>query len=158
LFTETYTRKEFLEDLARVKDASKLETVLKHMTNPVYSFAKGALYEIWVGSRLQKKGYGRVLEFRKYLDPTDADIVLEGSEGKIFVQAKSGRIIYSGDNETVRRRIEQEWGSLLAKYRAAGASKIICVFSGEVDSRLVDYLQDKGVIVLYGDEWKYPGK
>jgi hypothetical protein len=91
----------------------------------------------------------------KLVVKTDIDIVLEG---KIFVQAKSGRIIYSGDNETVRRRIEQEWGSLLAKYRAAGASKIICVFGGEVDSRLVNYLKGKGVIVLYGDEWKYPGK
>ena len=79
-------------------------------------------------------------------------------EGKIFVQAKSGRIIYSGDNEAVRKRIEQEWGSLLAKYREAGASKIICVFGDKVDSRLVDYLQDKGVIILYGDEWKYPSK
>jgi len=47
---------------------------------------------------------------------------------------------------------------LLAKYRKAGASKIICVFGGEVDSRLVDYLEKEGVIVLYGDEWKYPGK
>ena len=158
LFTETYTRKEFLEDLARVKDASKLETVLKHMTNPVYSFAKGALYEIWVGSRLQEKGYGRVLEFRKYLYPTDTDIVLEGSEGKIFVQAKSGRFIYNGDDKAVYNKIEQEWGSLLAKYREGGASKIICVFGDEVDSRLVKYLKGKGVIVLYGDEWKYPGK
>ena len=91
----------------------------------------------------------------KLVVKTDIDIVLEG---KIFVQEKSDRIIYSGDNETVRRRIEQEWGSLLAKYREAVASKIICVFGGEVDSRLVDYLQDKGVIILYGDEWKYPGK
>jgi hypothetical protein len=91
----------------------------------------------------------------KLVIKTDIDIVLEG---KIFVQAKSGRIIYSGDNETVRRRIEQEWGSLLAKYWKGGASKIICVFGDEVDSRLVKYLKGKGVIVLYGDEWKYPGK
>jgi hypothetical protein len=80
------------------------------------------------------------------------------SEGKIFVQAKSGRFIYKGDDKAVYDKIEQEWGSLLTKYRAAGASKIICVFGDEVDSRLVNYLKRKGVIVLYGDEWKYPGK
>ena len=121
-------------------------------------------YKIW---KRREKVYGKVLSFCKGLYlladasitgkpyKTDIDIVLEGS---IYVQAKSGRIVYNGDDETVRKRIEQEWGSLLAKYRAAGASKIICVFGSEVDSRLVNYLQDKGVIVLYGDEWKYPGK
>jgi hypothetical protein len=91
----------------------------------------------------------------KLVVKTDIDIVLEG---KIFVQAKSGCFIYKGDDKAVYDKIEKEWGPLLAKYRKGGASKIICVFGDEVDSRLVNYLKGKGVIVLYGDEWKYPGK
>jgi hypothetical protein len=127
LFTETYTRTKFLEDLAKVTDAKNLERVLKGMTNPVYSFQKGALYEIYSGAWLQKV-YGKVKSFREglYLSAnelitgkpykTDIDIVLEGN---IFVQVKAGPVKLPSDK---RQAIREYWDPLIHAYKAKGAS------------------------------------
>ena len=157
LFTETYTRVRFLEELAAIANAENLDRVLKEMTKKVYGFQKGALYEVHVGYWLQEEGkYGKVLRFREglYLEAnesmtgkpykTDIDIVLEGN---IFVQAKAGPVRLPLDKEKFYEKIQKDWRPMIEAYKSKGASKIIFVFGDYVDERLVKFLEKQGVIV-----------
>ena len=152
LFTETYTRVRFLEELAAIANAENLDRVLKEMTKKVYGFQKGALYEVHVGYWLQEEGkYGKVLRFREglYLKVnesitgkpyrTDADIILEGN---IFVQAKAGPISLPSDDKQAEKIFQAKWLPLIHAYKTKGASKIIFAFGDYVDKRLEDYLKD----------------
>jgi hypothetical protein len=148
LFTNpALQRKELLEIIAEVAHATGLGTVLNLLNHPIYSFRKGALYEIQVAAYLKRNGY-EVLTFRRWLSTasgnTDLDIELSG---KIFVQAKAGLISLPKDPRSRKTEIDK-WQKLLRIYRENGAQKIICAFGDEVDEQLVTELQKLGAEVM----------
>lgn len=130
LFSASYTRLRFLEDLRLVADADGLESLAKQMISTTPNFRVGHLYELQAGARIRTQVGGSTIKFVVRISPepgpTDIDFIIDG----VYYQAKSGSI---GSLDSVKK-----W---IAKARADGATMIKYVIPGGKNSVPADILE-----------------